>query len=413
MNPSLDSRHRPHSAWLVASLILSCGILPTSSFAQGTAAPQLIPFQGRLTNQANIPYDNGQYTITLNLYSLAIGGSTVWTERHEKVSVIAGMLNLFLGSISRFDKGTPNLADDVDFSTTKYLGITVDADNNPATADPEMVPRTMIVNAFHAQNASNLAGHNWSAILQGGSNNPQTGFIRADKLNPASITNSQIAPLTINTASIANNSITTGKLAAGAVDSSSLADNSILAADLAAAVRESLVPPGTILPFGGSLAPAGFLMCDGAAYSRTGTYLTLFTAISTNFGAPNGTSFNVPDLRGQFLRGVDSSPFNRDLDKASRTPMAAGGAAGATVGSVQTDGVGNHYHRVPGVKGAGGAPTVIGDTAGNFGTEGTGAADISGDISGNWPQSKTSSVSNSIGIETRPKNAYVNYIIKY
>lgn len=69
-----------------------------------------------------------------------------------------------------------------------------------------------------------------------------------------------------------------------------------------------IVPTGSVLPYGGILgtAPAGWLICDGAAVSRT-TYAALFTAIGTSFGAGNGsTTFNLPDLRGRFPLGKDN-----------------------------------------------------------------------------------------------------------
>ena len=58
------------------------------------------------------------------------------------------------------------------------------------------------------------------------------------------------------------------------------------------------IPPGALLDWAGPTAPDGFLMCDGAAVSRT-TYADLFGAIGTVWGIGNGSStFNVPDLRG-------------------------------------------------------------------------------------------------------------------
>lgn len=57
--------------------------------------------------------------------------------------------------------------------------------------------------------------------------------------------------------------------------------------------------------FAMSTAPTGFLKANGAAISRT-TYANLFSAIGTTFGAGDGsTTFNVPDLRGEFTRGWD------------------------------------------------------------------------------------------------------------
>lgn len=64
-----------------------------------------------------------------------------------------------------------------------------------------------------------------------------------------------------------------------------------------------LVPTGTILDFGGTSAPTGFLLCDGSAVNRT-TYAALFAAISTTWGVGDGsTTFNLPDLRGRAAIG--------------------------------------------------------------------------------------------------------------
>jgi phage-related tail fiber protein len=62
---------------------------------------------------------------------------------------------------------------------------------------------------------------------------------------------------------------------------------------------------GQVATFAMSTAPSGWLKANGAAVSRT-TYAALFTAIGTTFGAGDGsTTFNVPDLRGEFVRGWD------------------------------------------------------------------------------------------------------------
>lgn len=64
-------------------------------------------------------------------------------------------------------------------------------------------------------------------------------------------------------------------------------------------------PAGAIMAYAANSAPTGWLLCDGSAVSRT-TYAALFSVISTTWGIGDGsTTFNVPDLRGQFLRGYD------------------------------------------------------------------------------------------------------------
>ena len=92
-----------------------------------------------------------------------------------------------------------------------------------------------------------------------------------------------------------------------------------------------MVPSGTVLYFAGSAAPAGWLKANGAALSRT-AYAALFAAIGTTYGAGDGRStFNLPDLRGEFIRGWDDG---RGVD----TPRP--------MGSAQVDAVRQHYHGI-------------------------------------------------------------------
>jgi microcystin-dependent protein len=74
-----------------------------------------------------------------------------------------------------------------------------------------------------------------------------------------------------------------------------------------AAPGSGFLPTGAFVPFGGTSAPAGFLICDGAAVSRT-TYAALFAAIGIGWGAGDGTTtFNVPNLKGQIPVGRDAA----------------------------------------------------------------------------------------------------------
>jgi microcystin-dependent protein len=64
-------------------------------------------------------------------------------------------------------------------------------------------------------------------------------------------------------------------------------------------------PIGTVIYFAASTAPTGYLKANGAVISRT-TYSSLFAVIGTTFGVgDNSTTFGLPDLRGEFLRGWD------------------------------------------------------------------------------------------------------------
>lgn len=65
-------------------------------------------------------------------------------------------------------------------------------------------------------------------------------------------------------------------------------------------------PPGSLMPFAGTSEPFGWLLADGRAVSRA-TYPRLFAAIGTTYGAPDGSSFNLPNLGGRVPVGVDST----------------------------------------------------------------------------------------------------------
>lgn len=90
---------------------------------------------------------------------------------------------------------------------------------------------------------------------------------------------------------------------------------------------------GVVLPFAGSAAPSGFLLCSGQAVSRA-TYAALFAVIGTAYGAGDGsTTFNLPDLRGRTVAGLDSMggvPANRLTTAAGGVNAAALGASGGS-----------------------------------------------------------------------------------
>ena len=66
---------------------------------------------------------------------------------------------------------------------------------------------------------------------------------------------------------------------------------------------EGIIPVGSVIYFANSSVPIGYLKCNGASLSTT-TYSNLFTAIGYTYGG-SGASFNVPELRGEFVRSLD------------------------------------------------------------------------------------------------------------
>jgi microcystin-dependent protein len=160
------------------------------------------------------------------------------------------------------------------------------------------------------------------------------------------------------------------------------------------------IPPGTIVAYGGTVAPDGWVMCDGAYYFHTNSlYTALHNVIGTSFGMlvlfgnPSPNSFRVPDLRGRFPRGVSGSSTH-DPDKDSRTIPSGSSNVSNAVGSVQDDEFKSHTHP-PG-------------TGGYYFNQGSGGSYANGSQHVGIP----STTGARGGSETRPKNIYVNYIIK-
>jgi microcystin-dependent protein len=102
-----------------------------------------------------------------------------------------------------------------------------------------------------------------------------------------------------------------------------------------------LCPTGSVLPFAGSTAPTNFLLCFGQAVNRT-TYADLFTVCGTTYGAGDGTTtFNLPDLRGRAIGGLDNmggtaaGRLTSTVLTASNTLGATGGAQTVTLTSAE------------------------------------------------------------------------------
>ncbi len=145
------------------------------------------------------------------------------------------------------------------------------------------------------------------------------------------------------------------------------------------------LPAGAIITSASMTAPGGYLYCNGAAISRT-VYATLFAAIGTAFGAGDGSStFNIPDLRGEFLRGWDNG---RGVDD------------GRVFGSVQGHALGRHQHYL-----SNGVAHNRNEHAGGNG------GSIGSSRQGSLPYNSYTTPAG--GSETRPRNVAFNFYIKY
>ena len=143
------------------------------------------------------------------------------------------------------------------------------------------------------------------------------------------------------------------------------------------------VPSGMVLYVAANTAPTGYLKANGAQVSRS-TYAALFAAIGTTFGVGDGsTTFTLPDLRGEFIRGWDDG---RGID------------SGRAFGSAQADAFESHTHS-------------LAATTSRFGSTQSTAAGYSRDAqaAGYTPPDTLSTG----GTETRPRNIALLACIKF
>lgn len=144
-------------------------------------------------------------------------------------------------------------------------------------------------------------------------------------------------------------------------------------------LKNFIVPAGMIFINPSPVIPEGFFECNGAEVSRE-EYSELFKVIGTTYGkGDETTTFNLPDLRGEFVRGFDNGR-GVDIDR--------------TIGSFQEDEFKEHSHSLKESSGKAG-PKGINSSYLNDQGNTTGAIDSSG------------------GSETRPRNIAMVYCIKY
>lgn len=143
--------------------------------------------------------------------------------------------------------------------------------------------------------------------------------------------------------------------------------------------------PGAIQYYAMSTAPTGWLKANGAAISRS-TYAALFSAIGVTYGSGDGsTTFNLPDLRGEFIRGWDDG---RGVD------------SGRTFGTAQGGAIQSHNHNT--------SPFLGTINFSRAGFDPSGLAFLTSEAGGG-----PGTVSSTGGTETRPRNVALLACIKY
>jgi microcystin-dependent protein len=313
---------------------------PDSSYLPGFTTNYISSIQGVGTTYSNGAWlslsqyststsDSGGSFISLNKSNNATKGSHTIVTNNQQLGAIG-----WAGSNGTTFSGAANISVDVDgvptstsvpgrliFSTTTAGGavptekMRIDDAGNVGIGKTPTTKLDVNGTVTATEFAGPLTGNASTATTATTLATARTIAISGDVTGTATSFNGSAnisIPVTID-----NLSVTTAKIADGAVNQ--------------AKASNMLVPSGAIMAFAMNSAPAGWLQANGAAVSRT-TYDDLFAAISTTYGVGNGsTTFNLPDLRGYFVRG---SGTNSD------------GTASGTFGQKQADALGSHTHTI-------------------------------------------------------------------
>ena len=394
---------------LVVLTALFLGHVPSLPAQTIGGAPNTIDYQGKaLDAQGAVlaPTTAANYEMTFRIYDAQEGGTIIWAEK-QIVTVSKGLFSVRLGEGTATGEGTvlqTNLADAFT-AASRFLGVTIAISgqtpveilprlaflatpfaysanrsitaerlvlNPSATAVPSAVnasavsyaTQTLTTGDFtlnennHTITANATSG--WVNItLPAVTTRREYFIIKTDtSQNPVNV----IAPSggTISGASpyqIGGSFSATGGTGGGDRIKLKVRGESITIQNtggnewwVVSDTRDK-TPVGTIIAVGGNVYggwPAGYWYCDGTVKNRTDILsVDLFAVIGTQWGAPNVTQFQVPDLRGTFLRGVDGGR-GVDVDRNSRASYTTGSAAGDAPGSWQTSALGSHTHTFTG-----------------------------------------------------------------
>jgi microcystin-dependent protein len=148
------------------------------------------------------------------------------------------------------------------------------------------------------------------------------------------IADTSVLTTTTNTQTLTNKTITGGTVNATALQQGGVA--AVLTTDT------RLNPVGVTLPYAGSSAPTGYLLCDGASVSRT-TYSALFGILGTTYGSVDGSTFNIPNLKGKIPVGRDSAQAEFDT---------LGETGGEKTHVLTTSEIPSHSHTTPALSGS-------------------------------------------------------------
>jgi hypothetical protein len=270
---------------LFGGVLAGLSILLITATTAHAANPTTISFQGKVVNSNGTNVADGTYSFVFKLYSVASGGTAVWSET-DSLAVTAGTFQVNLGATcSFFTAAICNNNTPIDFNASNalYLGITFNSD--PAG---EMTPRAQLQSVPYAFNADKVGGLSASQLAQLSPTSQQTGNINVNG------TGTFANGLTVGTSSVITNAdvlqnvtantsiLTSGTLgvARGGTGLATLTANGLLYASSASAVGQLSGTSGQVLIANASGVPAFDTISGNATVDPTGVLTIASGAVS-------------------------------------------------------------------------------------------------------------------------------------
>ena len=305
-------------------------LLLSTTFVFSELIPYVFNLQGVLRLPTGKPVVDGNYSFSFKIYDVSEGGANLasWNEV-QNIEVKNGLYNVLIGNRTPFAQ--------LPFDRTYFIGISVNGGG-------ELSPRVQLTAAPYALS------------LQGTNNRvPNSGAMQFDT---EVWHKSADTPTPKDRIKFVNNGETIIK--------SRVSD-----------VHGIINPPGMVVGFAGTTAPAGWFLCDGAEISKT-TYPELAAVIGTTYGAAQiSTNFKLPNLNGRMIVGAGTSTntaYNQASDNyTNSTPNIALAANGGYSNiRIQATQMPPHNHAFTpdwwGDDGGGGAPGMDHGGGARYGT---------------------------------------------